>query len=161
MLRITCFRLSVDVMFNRKKSSPCRTEVSLLAFCGDQISCDDINTKMTTNQKPESDWGMRRISRLLVNVQPLLPLIASSTATTSNLSTTRSVSIVDLAHTSHPQSAERTQFYLPVVASRNRGSRSPFRVRFLEDARVDPGQRLRVRGYNRGCECSRLQRRVP
>ena len=149
--------LSVDV-----KSSPCRTEVSLLAFCGDQISCDDINAKMTTNQKPESDWGMRRISRLLMNVfNRLLPLIASSTATTSNLSTTRSVSIVDLAHISHPQSAERTQFYLPVVASRNRGSRSPFRVRFLEDARVDPGQRLRVRGYNRGCECSRLQRRVP
>ena len=152
--------LSVDV-----KSSPCRTEVSLLAFCGDQISCDDINAKMTTNQKPESDWGMRRISRLLMNVfNRLLPLIASSTATTSNLSTTRSVSIVDLAHISHPQSAERTQFYLPVVASRNRGCRSPFRNRFLEDrdnARVDPGQRLRVGGYNRGCECSRLQRHVP
>ena len=26
--------------------------------------------KMTTNQKPESDWGMRRISRLLMNVLP-------------------------------------------------------------------------------------------
>ena len=151
--------LSVDV-----KSSPCRTEFSLLAFCGDQISCDDMNAKMTTNQKPESDWGNATNISTPDEFNRLLPLIASSTATTSNLSTTRSVSIVDLAHISHPQSAERTQFYLPVVASRNRGSRSPFRVRFLEDrdnARVDPGQRLCVRGYNRGCECSRLQRRVP
>lgn len=57
-------------MKQKEKFPVSNKEVSLLAFCGDQISCDDINAKMTTNQKPESDWGMRRISRLLMNVQP-------------------------------------------------------------------------------------------
>lgn len=43
-------------MKQKEKFPVSNEEVSLLAFCGDQISCDDINAKMTTNQKPESEY---------------------------------------------------------------------------------------------------------